>query len=483
MAIRVQNRRGTEARWLEVDPILLDGEIAFVKDKNYIKIGDGIKTFSQLDAISGGAEEANNGASIITFKNIKDVATTEGEYEDTILLPKEIYYVASEKCFALKVGAVYYDTWGGDNPSTNYNTTTFGNIGGGVIGGGVLSDPSYPEDGPEVNAIDTPSRGVSGGVGIPGVASLLQCREDILFLNDADSKLYYFVDGTLTLVSEASSGDIGELPTNLLYFSETQPEEDCDIIGEIIDNTDSTRKDAAASANMARHLNEKIDIVNDDVETLTDDVYVIGADGAKIPKSFIEMWESVSYDETNKFNYDTRYFELNEEVNITYEEAKTIYQKTKFWGKEGLKSDFNTAFIGLRTFFFNMNGGSCTQMCDGNKALRRYAIPLSNLINSDNYMFRGNASLEFVSYTAPLASHDGTFQRCYKLHTANISRLRKSISFSDSPLLTRESGRFMIDNADNGYSFTITLHSDAYARLTQEDLDAATAKNITIVTP
>lgn len=56
MTTKIQIRRGVESHWLDVDPILAEGEIAFVKDKNYIKIGDGVKAFSQLDKISGGGD-------------------------------------------------------------------------------------------------------------------------------------------------------------------------------------------------------------------------------------------------------------------------------------------------------------------------------------------------------------------------------------------------------------------------------------------
>ncbi len=56
MATKIQMRRGVESLWSKVDPILSDGEIAFIRDKNYIKVGDGEKTFNQLDKISGGSE-------------------------------------------------------------------------------------------------------------------------------------------------------------------------------------------------------------------------------------------------------------------------------------------------------------------------------------------------------------------------------------------------------------------------------------------
>jgi hypothetical protein len=45
---RIQIRRDTEANWTSVNPVLLEGEIGFVTDKNYFKIGDGITAFDSL---------------------------------------------------------------------------------------------------------------------------------------------------------------------------------------------------------------------------------------------------------------------------------------------------------------------------------------------------------------------------------------------------------------------------------------------------
>ena len=46
-------RRGTEAQWEEKNPILALGEPGFASDVNSLKIGDGIKTWLELDYIAG----------------------------------------------------------------------------------------------------------------------------------------------------------------------------------------------------------------------------------------------------------------------------------------------------------------------------------------------------------------------------------------------------------------------------------------------
>ena len=46
-------KRGTEARWAELNPILDPGEPGFVYDKNRLKIGDGITPWNDLPYIDG----------------------------------------------------------------------------------------------------------------------------------------------------------------------------------------------------------------------------------------------------------------------------------------------------------------------------------------------------------------------------------------------------------------------------------------------
>ena len=72
---------------------------------------------------------------------------------------------------------------------------------------------------------------------------------------------------------------------------------------------------------------------------------------------------------------------------------------------------------------------------------------------------------------------------CERLVEVRFSNLKISCNISNMPALSRESIRYMIDNAINTEAITLTVHASVYARLTQEDLDLATSKNITIVTP
>jgi hypothetical protein len=52
-------KRGTAARWAEVNPILDQGEPGFVYDENRLKIGDGVTPWNDLPYIDGKREVEN----------------------------------------------------------------------------------------------------------------------------------------------------------------------------------------------------------------------------------------------------------------------------------------------------------------------------------------------------------------------------------------------------------------------------------------
>ena len=74
------------------------------------------------------------------------------------------------------------------------------------------------------------------------------------------------------------------------------------------------------------------------------------------------------------------------------------------------------------------------------------------------------------------------FEGCSKLENLELAYLSTDIALPDSPLLSLASIQYMIDNAANTSPITVTLHPDAYARLTDEIITAATAKQINFAT-
>lgn len=105
-------------------------------------------------------------------------------------------------------------------------------------------------------------------------------------------------------------------------------------------------------------------------------------------------------------------------------------------------------------------------------------IPVSNL----SFFGQFNPRLQYV---IPLIKGFKEFELrfMFSIRYIHIKELNinTGIAFRQCPYLQRESIRFMIDNATNTSAITITLHADAYARLTEEDKAAATAKNINLL--
>lgn len=74
-------KRGTAARWAEVNPVLAQGEPGFVYDMNKLKIGDGVTAWNDLPYIEGKAE-------VINFSSVSDFPSV-GD-------PNAIYKAANE---------------------------------------------------------------------------------------------------------------------------------------------------------------------------------------------------------------------------------------------------------------------------------------------------------------------------------------------------------------------------------------------------
>ena len=66
-----QFKRGTAARWEEVNPILKQGEPGFVYDENRLKIGDGVTPWRDLPYIDGKTEIVS-AANVSNFPLIGD---------------------------------------------------------------------------------------------------------------------------------------------------------------------------------------------------------------------------------------------------------------------------------------------------------------------------------------------------------------------------------------------------------------------------
>lgn len=86
--VAIQFRRGTEAEWAEVDPVLREGEPAYSKDVGRLKVGNGLFKWSELSYIDseGGSEEIDEELSPISVNPVQNQAITKAlqELEDEL---------------------------------------------------------------------------------------------------------------------------------------------------------------------------------------------------------------------------------------------------------------------------------------------------------------------------------------------------------------------------------------------------------------
>lgn len=107
-----QLKRGTAQRWIEVNPILAQGEPGFEYDTNKLKIGDGITAWKDLPYIATGECSLNGQEEIVSVLNYSDLPTT-GDSE-------KLYRVISNKLL-YQWNSTEYEALGGEgsfDPST-----------------------------------------------------------------------------------------------------------------------------------------------------------------------------------------------------------------------------------------------------------------------------------------------------------------------------------------------------------------------------
>lgn len=116
-----------------------------------------------------------------------------------------------------------------------------------------------------------------------------------------------------------------------------------------------------------------------------------------------------------------------------------------------------------------MDFGGLAQSNRTIEAVRFVPNAPNNKTVSLSYAFYGCSSLHTISGTIYLDSRvdtNNTFRGCRALETVYISYLTKSLSLSDSPLLSLASLQYLVDNATNTSAITVTVHPTVYAKLT-----------------
>ena len=186
------------------------------------------------------------------------------------------------------------------------------------------------------------------------------------------------------------------------------------------------------------------------------------------------------------WNGSTGYWELNGLTDITNEQMRTIYICTKDYNLEGAPTIFEYAYTLMRTNLFPLeqhslfkmlpaarafNAGSMFYVCSNLEVLRlctpRDDISFGFPVLDASALFYGCKKLKTI--IGNIVMRDATilqdmFGQCFELENVQVTMLRKSISFDNSPKLSNASILSMVNNSAAASAIAITLHPEAYAR-------------------
>lgn len=220
---------------------------------------------------------------------------------------------------------------------------------------------------------------------------------------------------------------------------------------------------------------------------------------------FIDLWNNAA-GQYGTYNEGTGLFELNGLTDISYEEAVSIYNNTNYWtigtlsNRFGINNKVRTNLPLRQSFHGNgaatitntitestvapsievlniaslgsFNFGYVNKIGDNSFILPgcRQVLGPINVLSSDISLITANA------FNMPLCE-----EFTMKLNNYSPSGAA-SINLRYMTMLQLPSLQYLIDTYVTGKnSITVTLHADAYARLTDDIINAGTAKNITFV--
>lgn len=180
------------------------------------------------------------------------------------------------------------------------------------------------------------------------------------------------------------------------------------------------------------------------------------------------------------YNKRTGFYELNGLTDITEEQMRNIYVYTSgAINQNDLSGKFSN--LPIRTNLpFEANSGSYFGDANiGAMFVKNHTIEIINIgsivyPNRIGYAFAQCSKLRKILTVINLNSYSlgkpitTIFQGCILLEYVRIQKIRQSISFSNSPLLSLESLQYLITNADNALAITVTVHADVYAKIQDE---------------
>ena len=185
----------------------------------------------------------------------------------------------------------------------------------------------------------------------------------------------------------------------------------------------------------------------------------------------------------DSYVHKAHHWHLNELGDITNEEMRQIYLYANL--DNGAKAvNKYLAGIATRTNIATWSSTWNGKIKDQEAFAYANNVIVARMRNKEHYIDT-NASFAFVGCTAlqkilpsldatSTTSFNGAFDNCNNLREVRIKNAKVAIKFDKSPLISKASILYLIQNSAATSAMVITLHADAYARLV-EDADIVAA--------
>lgn len=183
------------------------------------------------------------------------------------------------------------------------------------------------------------------------------------------------------------------------------------------------------------------------------------------------------------YNKETGYWELNGLTDLTEEDMWDIYlagvpkteNLTEFYAEstianKSIRTTFNCLIKGSGTGTGAILRGAFMQ-CANLEVVQFYKSKGSIIYASELYNAFYNCQklreiAEILTVYRPTLLTTNMFYNCKALESVKLGHLGTDISFKDSPLLSYESIKYLVDNAANTAAITVTVHPTTYSYLT-----------------
>lgn len=228
------------------------------------------------------------------------------------------------------------------------------------------------------------------------------------------------------------------------------------------------------------------------------------------PQSFIDEWNNrcilayaphmIKHNTYGQYNEDTGFFELNGLTDISYKEAIEIMKLPNIdVGYSGNNKSLchslarttiplHVAYTDWEGLLVDMTKLEVVRFVDGyiTSGQDPETTPIS--VIKTGFLFTKCYNLREVKPILSLSASDWMEQHFYgtglppNIEKIWLKNIRFNIEAKQCRKIIPECVTYMVENAANTTDITITLHPDAYARVTDELFALAAEKNITIAT-